>query len=38
MNAERTGNPDGVADAVTKMGDPDNIATRLWWDTGGSNF
>jgi len=39
INAERTGNAAGVADAVTKMGGPDNIATRLWWDTGvATNF
>ncbi|UZR97356.1 SusD/RagB family nutrient-binding outer membrane lipoprotein [Chondrinema litorale] len=35
---ERTGNPDGVADATSKLGGPDEIGTRLWWDTGGSNF
>lgn len=35
---ERTGNPDGVADATEKLGGPDEIGTRLWWDTGGSNF
>lgn len=38
VNAERTGNPLGIADAVTKLGGPDNIATRLWWDTGKANF
>lgn len=34
-NNERTGNKDGVTDAVTKMGAgaKDDIATRLWWDT-----
>jgi hypothetical protein len=34
--AERTGNAAGVADAVSKMGTgaKDDIATRLWWDTG----
>jgi hypothetical protein len=34
--AERTGNTAGVADAVSKMGTgaKDDIATRLWWDTG----
>jgi len=38
-NAERTGNADGVADAVTKLGGPDAISTRLWWDTGNpANF
>ena len=40
-NAERISNADGVADAVSKMGPgaKDDIATRLWWDTGNpSNF
>ncbi|MDP4185626.1 MAG: SusD/RagB family nutrient-binding outer membrane lipoprotein, partial [Bacteroidota bacterium] len=40
VNSERTGNAAGVADAVSKMGPgaKDDIATRLWWDTGTSNF
>ncbi len=40
VNGERTGNTASVADAVTKMGAgaKDDIATRLWWDTGGPNF
>lgn len=41
INAERTGNTAGVTDAVSKMGTgaKDDIATRLWWDTGNpSNF
>ncbi len=41
VTAERTGNTDAVADAVSKMGSgaKDDIATRLWWDTGvASNF
>ncbi|MEO5889846.1 MAG: SusD/RagB family nutrient-binding outer membrane lipoprotein [Ferruginibacter sp.] len=40
VNGERTGNTTAVADAVTKMGTgaKDDIATRLWWDTGGPNF
>ena len=38
-NGERTGNAPGVADATTKLGGPDLISTRLWWDTGvASNF
>ncbi len=40
-NGERTGNTAAVSDAVTKMGAgaKDDIATRLWWDTGNpSNF
>jgi len=36
-NSERDNNKDGVADATTKLGGPDNIATRLWWDTGNPN-
>lgn len=35
---ERTNNPTGVADATEKLGGPDEIGTRLWWDTGGPNF
>jgi hypothetical protein len=41
INAERTGNTAGVADAVSKMGPggKDDIATRLYFDTGvKSNF
>jgi len=40
VNAERTGNTAAVTDAVAKMGAgaKDDIATRLWWDTGGPNF
>jgi len=37
-NEERTGNAEGVADATTKLGGLDKISTRLWWDTGASNF
>ncbi|TFH27894.1 MAG: SusD/RagB family nutrient-binding outer membrane lipoprotein [Bacteroidia bacterium] len=37
-NSEQVNNPVGYADAVTKLGGPDLISTRLWWDTGGSNF
>ena len=38
-DGERNGNAAGVADAVTKLGGPDVIGTRLWWDTGNpSNF
>jgi len=35
---ERTSNAAGVADATTKLGGADKISTRLWWDTGASNF
>ncbi len=38
VNAERSNNPLGVADATAKLGGPDLISTRLWWDTGGPNF
>jgi hypothetical protein len=39
-DTERQNNAAGVADAVTKMGTgaKDDIATRLWWDTGLANF
>jgi hypothetical protein len=37
INSERDNNKAGVADATTKLGGPDNIATRLWWDTGNVN-
>jgi len=38
VNGERNNNPEGVADATSKLGGPDEIGTRLWWDTGGPNF
>lgn len=38
VDSEQSTNPEGVADAVTKLGGPDNAGTRLWWDTGGPNF
>jgi hypothetical protein len=38
INRERNNIPDGVADATQKLGGPDEIGTRLWWDTGGPNF
>ena len=38
ITPERTGNPIGVAGATEKLGGPDLISTRLWWDTGGPNF
>ena len=37
-NSEQVNNPVGYDDAVTKLGGPDLISTRLWWDTGGPNF
>ena len=38
VDAERNNNAAGVADATEKLGGPDEIGTRLWWDTGGPNF
>ncbi len=38
VQAERNGNAAGVADATVKLKGKDEIGTRLWWDTGGSNF
>ena len=38
VDSELQTNPDGVADAVTKLGGPDNAGTRLWWDVPGGNF
>lgn len=38
VDSELSTNAAGVADAVTKLGGSDNGGTRLWWDTGGSNF
>lgn len=35
---ERNGNPDGVEQARTLLGGPDNINTRLWWDVNKGNF
>ncbi len=31
--SERNSNPNGVKDAITKLGGPDNGGTPLWWDT-----
>ena len=36
--SERSNNPEAVAAAVATMKGDDNINTRLWWDTGNSNF
>ena len=38
VDVERKNNTAGVADATSKLGGPDLISTRLWWDTGGPNF
>jgi len=38
VGSEYQSNPSGVADAVTKLGGPDNGGTSLWWDVDGGNF
>lgn len=38
VDSELSTNAEGVSGAVTKLGGPDNGGTRLWWDTGSSNF
>lgn len=38
VDGERNNNPQGVADATTKLGGPDEIGTRLWWDVDAPNF
>lgn len=38
IDSERNDNSEGVADATTKLGGPDEVGTRLWFDTGGPNF
>ncbi|GAA4274818.1 RagB/SusD family nutrient uptake outer membrane protein [Aquimarina gracilis] len=38
VDSELQTNPDGVADAVIKLGGPDDAGTRLWWDVPGGNF
>lgn len=38
VDSELSTNPSGVSGAVSKLGGPDNGATRLWWDVPGSNF
>ncbi len=38
VDSELQTNPDGVADAVNKLGGSDNAGTRLWWDVPGGNF
>lgn len=35
---ERSDNAAAVAEATGFLGGPDEIGTRLWWDTGGPNF
>jgi len=38
VDSELSTNAEGVAGAVSLLGGSDNGGTRLWWDTGGSNF
>jgi hypothetical protein len=38
VEKERSSNPEGISDATTKLGGPDLISTRLWFDTGKANF
>jgi len=38
VDAERNSNPEGVADATTKLGGPDLISTRLYFAPAGPNF
>jgi hypothetical protein len=33
-----TTNPEGIADATRKLGGPDDVNTRLYWDVVGGNF
>ena len=37
-NSEQVNNPNGYADAVSKLGGEDLISTSLWWDVEGPNF
>ena len=38
VDGEKSTNAAGVTKAVSLLGGPDNGGTRLWWDTGASNF
>ncbi len=38
VDSELQTNPEGVANAVNKLGGPDHAGTRLWWDVQGGNF
>lgn len=35
---EKNSNASGVASGLKVLGGPDNIGTKLWWDTDGANF
>lgn len=37
-DSEYSSNADGVAGGITLLGGADTGGTRIWWDTGGSNF
>ncbi len=38
VTSQRENNASSVAEATGFLGGPDEIGTRLWWDTGGPNF
>lgn len=38
LTSQRENNATSVAEATGFLGGPDEIGTRLWWDTGGPNF
>ncbi|SDL33417.1 SusD/RagB family nutrient-binding outer membrane lipoprotein [Kriegella aquimaris] len=38
VQSQRENNAASVAEATSFLGGPDEIGTRLWWDTGGPNF
>jgi hypothetical protein len=38
VDGEKSTNAAGVTAAISLLGGPDNAGTRLWWDTGLSNF
>jgi hypothetical protein len=38
VDSEINTNKDNVDKAIKLLKGPDNGGTRLWWDTGGSNF
>ncbi|MEE9361555.1 MAG: SusD/RagB family nutrient-binding outer membrane lipoprotein [Cellulophaga sp.] len=38
LTSQRENNASSVAEATGFLGGPDEIGTKLWWDTGGANF
>ena len=38
VDSEKSTNAAGVTTATSLLSGPDNGGTRLWWDTGASNF